>query len=211
MLVSAIVLAAGFGARFGGPKHLAPLAGTRVVDRSLRTAAESCDQVVLVLAEPLPAWTGQPLSAVVAGGATRSSSVRAGLEAVDPRADVIVVHDAARPLARASLFADVIAAVAAGADAAVPGIPTTDTLKEVMDGVVIRTLARDTIFSVQTPQAFAAAVLRSAHHGAPEGTDDAALVEAIRGRVVVVPGDRRNLKITDPDDLRVAEALLEQP
>lgn len=211
MLVSAIVLAGGVGARFGGPKHLALLAGARVVDRSVRAASQACDQVVLVLPGPRPTWTGESVSAVVAGGSTRSGSVRAGLEAVDPRAGIIVVHDAARPLARPALFSDVIAAVAAGADAAVPGLPVTDTLKEVADGVVVKTLARDSIMAVQTPQAFAADVLRSAHRDAPEGTDDAALVEAIRGSVVVVPGDERNLKITGPADLRVAEALLERP
>jgi 2-C-methyl-D-erythritol 4-phosphate cytidylyltransferase len=117
---------------------------------------------------------------------------------------VIVVHDAARPLASPALFAAVIQAVHGGADAALPALPVTDTIRRV-DGAPVD---RDALLAVQTPQAFAAARLRAVHGPAPEATDDASLVEAAGGRVVVVPGEPRNDKITTPDDLVVAAARL---
>ena len=146
------------------------------------------------------------------GGATRADSVRCGLAAVPDDAEVIVVHDAARPLASPALFDAVIDAVTdGGADGAVPGVPPSDTIKAVDEsGRVTSTLDRATLVAVQTPQAFRAAVLRRAHaEAAPAGvTDDAMLVEALGGTVLVVPGEPGNLKITDPDDLGAAERLL---
>jgi 2-C-methyl-D-erythritol 4-phosphate cytidylyltransferase len=143
----------------------------------------------------------------VAGGATRSDSVRAGLEAVPTDADIICVHDAARPLATAVLYSRVIAAVAAGADGAIPALAVTDTVKIVDDdGVVVATPDRDRVVAVQTPQAFRATILRRAHATSPEASDDAGLVEALGGRVVVVPGDPENRKITVSDDLEWARA-----
>jgi 2-C-methyl-D-erythritol 4-phosphate cytidylyltransferase len=141
------------------------------------------------------------------GGATRSESVRAGLASVALDADVVVVHDAARPLASAALFAAVVDAVRGGADAAVPGMPLSDTVKRVSSDRVIATVPRDDLVAVQTPQAFRAAVLRAAHARGDEATDDAALVEQSGGVVVVVAGDRRNVKITSGDDLALAVAL----
>jgi 2-C-methyl-D-erythritol 4-phosphate cytidylyltransferase len=134
--------------------------------------------------------------------------VRAGLGAVPDDTDMVVVHDAARPLASRALFDDVIAAVRAGADAAVPAIPVADTVKRVDGARVIGTVARDDLVVVQTPQAFRAGALRDAHARGGDATDDAALVEEAGGRVVVVAGERHNLKITDPDDVRIATALL---
>jgi 2-C-methyl-D-erythritol 4-phosphate cytidylyltransferase len=119
-------------------------------------------------------------------------------------ADVVVVHDAARPNASAALWRAVVDAVLAGADAAVPALPVTDTLKRVDGAVVVGTVARDGLVGVQTPQAFGAGVLRAAHATGGSATDDAALVEAAGGRVVVVPGERANLKITEPADLALA-------
>jgi 2-C-methyl-D-erythritol 2,4-cyclodiphosphate synthase len=146
---------------------------------------------------------------VVAGGASRSASVRAGLAAVPDDVDVVVVHDGARPLASAGLLEAVVAAVRAGADAALPAVPVTDTVKRVgADGVVSATVERAGLVAVQTPQAFAAATLRRAHEGEPEATDDGALVEAIGGRVVVVPGETHNIKLTEPGDLATAERHL---
>lgn len=202
--VWAIVVAAGSGQRFGGPKQYRPLAGRRVLDWSLAAAAAAADGVVLVVP---PAEVGRPepgATTVVAGAATRSGSVRAGLAAVPDEAEVVVVHDAARPLAEPCLFRAVVEAVEAGADAAVPGVPVADTLRRREGGVV----DRDGLVAVQTPQAFRAAALRAAHAGEGEATDDATLVEAAGGKVVVVPGSSANLKITRPDDLVVAEALL---
>ena len=141
---------------------------------------------------------------VVAGGATRSGSVRAGLAAVPEDAEAVLVHDGARPLADAALFARVAAAVAEGADAVVPAVPVTDTLRRRDGGPVDR---RD-LLAVQTPQGFGAAALRDAHAGEPEATDDVTLVEAAGGKVVVVDGSPQNLKVTHPADIVAAEALL---
>jgi 2-C-methyl-D-erythritol 4-phosphate cytidylyltransferase len=212
--VWAVVVAAGSGVRFGGPKQFAVLAGVRVVDRALAVALDACDGVVLVLTDP-DAWDSARPDAVVAGGATRAESVRAGLAAVPADAEVVVVHDAARPLAGIDLYRAVIDAVRAGADGAIPGLPVADTLKRVdVDadasgpGVIVGTVDRDGLVAAQTPQAFRADVLRAAHASGGDATDDAALVEAHGGKVVVVPGDPRNLKLTGPRDLAVAEALL---
>lgn len=134
--------------------------------------------------------------------------MRAGLAGVPADATVIVVHDAARPAATADLFAAVVAAVRAGADAALPGVPVVDTVKRVRDGLVVETLERAELVAVQTPQAFVASVLRAAHATGGEATDDGALVESAGGRVVVVPGETDNLKLTTPADLeRLATVL----
>jgi 2-C-methyl-D-erythritol 4-phosphate cytidylyltransferase len=138
----------------------------------------------------------------VAGGATRSESVRAGLAAVPAEATIVCVHDAARPFASRQLFAAVIEAIVDGADGAVPGVAIVDTIKRVdADGRVVETPPRASLVAVQTPQAFRAEVLRSAHALAKEATDDAALVEELGGRVVVVAGEPVNRKITDREDL----------
>jgi len=204
---AAIVVAAGGGTRFGAPKQFAELVGTRLVDRAVAVADAACDAVVLVLPAGR-AWDGAPVTAVVAGGATRADSVRAGLDAVPDDSDVVVVHDAARPLATKTLFAAVVAAVRAGADAAVPGVPLVDTVKRVADHRVVETVPRDHLVAVQTPQAFRREVLRAAHAARADATDDAALVEAAGGAVVVVRGDTANLKVTTTSDLAVAAALL---
>ena len=207
MTVWAVVVAGGRGERFGGPKQLAAIAGRRVVDWSLDAARDACDGVVLVV----PADHDEPEEAdvVVTGGASRSESVRNGLAAVPDDATIVVVHDAARPAAGADLFRAVIAAVRAGAAGAIPGVPVTDTIKRVdADGVVVETPDRSALVAVQTPQAFDAAALRAAHAAGGEATDDAALVEAAGGRVVVVPGSPTNRKVTEPSDLALLEGVL---
>jgi 2-C-methyl-D-erythritol 4-phosphate cytidylyltransferase len=135
--------------------------------------------------------------------------VRAGLAAVPTDAAIVVVHDAARPLATGALYAAVVDAVRAGADGALPGLPVADTLKRVDGDTVTATVSREGLVAAQTPQAFRAEALRAAHAAAGEATDDAALVEAAGGKVVIVPGDPLNLKLTAPRDLAVAAALLE--
>lgn len=202
-----IVVAAGSGNRFGVPKQFETVAGARLVDRALDATAAACDEVVVVLPAGV-AWDGTTVAATVPGGSTRSASVRAGLDAVAGSAAIVVVHDAARPLAPPSLFDAVIGAVRAGADAAVPGLQIPDTVKRVDGNRVVDTISRDGLRAVQTPQAFRADALRAAHTAGGDATDDAALVEANGGRVVVVPGDPRNIKITTPADLVVAAALL---
>jgi 2-C-methyl-D-erythritol 4-phosphate cytidylyltransferase len=203
----AIVVAAGSGARFGGPKQFRVLGGRTVLEHSIERARAVAEQVVAVMPPEAGAAPGADLS--VPGGATRSDSVRAGLAAVPDGVPVVVVHDAARPLASADLFRAVVGAVAAGADGAVPGIAVPDTVKRVgPDGAVAETLDRTALVLVQTPQAFATPALRRAHQAGGQATDDAALVEAAGGRVVVVPGEPGNLKITVVGDLARAEALI---
>jgi 2-C-methyl-D-erythritol 4-phosphate cytidylyltransferase len=202
-----IVVAAGSGARFGGMKQFEALAGTRLVDRAVTTAARAADGVVLVL-PPGSEWDGPAVAAVAPGGATRAASVRAGLELVPAAAEVIAVHDAARPLATDALYTAVVDAVRAGADGAVPALAVADTIKRVTGDRIVETVARDDLVAVQTPQAFRADVLRRAHAGGADGTDDAALVEAIGGTVVTVPGEPANVKVTASEDLAVLESLL---
>ena len=198
----AIIVAAGAGQRFGGLKQFESLGPGTVLERSLSVARAVADGVVAVVPPGPIRGPGE-----VAGGATRSDSVRCGLAEVPGDAEVIVVHDGARPFASAHLYKAVIDAVRAGADGAVPGLPVTDTIKVVdEEGTVVSTPDRGRLVAVQTPQAFAAARLRAAHQGAPQGTDDAALVEAAGGRVVVVPGEADNRKLTVPEDLEWARA-----
>ncbi len=213
--VWSIVVAGGSGRRFGRLKQFSLLGGRPVLDWAVAACRPSSAGVVLVVPAEAgaPDTVGHGAEAVVPGGATRADSVRCGLAAVPDGAEVIVVHDAARPLASPALFDAVIAAVTeGGADGAVPGVSPSDTIKAVDEsGRVTSTLDRAALVTVQTPQAFRAAVLRRAHAGAPVpgATDDAMLVEALGGTVLVVPGEPGNLKITDPDDLATAERLLE--
>ncbi len=205
-----IVVAAGRGERFGGDKQAADLGGRPVVAHSVATAAGASDGVVVVVAaerrtEAVALLDGiDGVAAVVDGGATRSASVRAGLAAVPDDAEVVLVHDGARPLASADLFARVVDAVRAGADAVVPGVPVADSLRAT-DGSVVD---RDAVIAVQTPQGFPAGRLRSAHASGGDASDDATLVEAVGGTVVVVDGEPANLKITRPVDLALAAAAL---
>jgi 2-C-methyl-D-erythritol 4-phosphate cytidylyltransferase len=205
----AIVVAAGGGVRFGGMKQFARLGGETVLDRSVAVAKAACDGVVVVL--PADATWDPPAGVErTAGGATRSDSVRAGLALVPADTEIVVVHDAARPLATVRLFERVVQAVSDGADGAVPGLALSDTVKRVDGGRVVETVPRDGLVAVQTPQAFRADVLRTAHTVGGVDTDDAALVEAAGGTVVVVDGEPRNLKLTLADDLARAEALLHE-
>ena len=208
--VWAIVVAGGEGRRFGGPKQFEETAGRRIVEWAVDAARASSDGVVLVVPREFVADPSchAGCSLVVAGGTTRAASVRAGLALVPDTAEIVIVHDAARPAASAELFGSVVAAVRAGSDAAIPCLPVADTLKRVRDGRVVETVDRAGLAVVQTPQAFRAGVLRRAHEGAPEATDDAALVEAIGGSVAVVPGEVRNRKITDATDLALVGAFL---
>ena len=220
-------MAGGSGRRFGGRKQFLTLAGHPVASWSVRAANSVADGVVLVVpatdasdadegdicgSVPAPGSSGEDAlgaSCVVSGGATRADSVRAGLAAVPLDAAVIVVHDAARPLASPELFAAVVDAVREGVvDGAIPVVPVIDTLKRVLSGRVVGTVDRDGLLAVQTPQAFAAGALRAAHAGGGEATDDAGLLEVAGLTVAAIEGDFRNLKLTRPEDLAVAEALV---
>ena len=203
----AIVVAAGEGRRFGQPKQFSLLGGRPVIEWGLDASRAVAKGVVAVVPESAVATPllGKAADRVIAGGPTRASSVRRGLAAVPDSADVIVVHDAARPLASRELFRAVVAAVVAGADGAIPGIAVTDTIKRVRGARVVDTLDRSELVAVQTPQAFRAAALRRAHADEPEATDDAGLLEALGMSVEVVPGEFHNLKLTTPEDLAIAE------
>ena len=206
MTVWAVIVAGGTGSRFGAaqPKQYEPLAGRRVMDWSLDAARPTADGVVLVVPPDRVGHAEPGADVVVAGGSTRSASVRAGLAAVPDDCDIVVVHDAARPLASLALFESVVGTVLAGADGAIPGVPVTDTIKRLDGDEVVDTIERDDLVAVQTPQAFRADVLRRAHEGDPDATDDATLVEEVGGIVLVVDGEATNVKITGPVDLAIA-------
>ena len=196
-------MAGGAGQRFGAAKQYELLGDQRILDRSRTVAEASCDGVVLVVPAADVVREGG-----VAGGASRSDSVRAGLDAVPQEAAIICVHDAARPFATADLYRRVIDAVRDGADGAIPGVAVADTIKVVDGDVVVSTPDRATLVAVQTPQAFDAATLRAAHADGRDATDDAALVEAQGGTVVVVAGEPMNRKITVRDDLEWARRVV---
>lgn len=208
MSVWAIVVAAGSGSRFGERKQYREVHGVRLLDWALRVPVDRCDGVVLVVPRDEVDRPEPAVDAVVAGGATRSASVRSGLAAVPDDAEVIVVHDAARPVPVPEVWERVITAVADGADAAIPVVPVTDTLWS--DGTGPHRAGpvdRTGVLAVQTPQAFRRSAIWAAHAGGAEATDDASLVHASGGRVVTVDGDPANLKVTTPVDLAIAELL----
>jgi 2-C-methyl-D-erythritol 4-phosphate cytidylyltransferase len=214
MSVWAILVAAGRGERLGldHPKAFAELKGQALLAEPLRRLDESgwIDAIVLVappgweepailLAEELGLGT---VSACVAGGERRSDSVRNGLAEVPPEAVVVLVHDAARPFLPEEVIGRVLAPLSDGWDGAVPGLPVSDTLKKVgANGAIVGTVSREDLWSVQTPQAFDAGVLRRAVASGGDATDCAGVVEAAGGRVKVVEGDARLLKVTTADDL----------
>ena len=211
MSVAAVVVAAGRGLRFGATKQFTLLGEETLAARSVRAARCVADTVILVVPADYEG-AGEGADLVVPGGATRAASVRAGLALVGG-ADVVVVHDAARPLASEALFHAVVDAVLAGADGAVPGVTPSDTIKRVLrrgdTTTVDATLERDELVAVQTPQAFQMSVLVAAHASQGDASDDAALVEANGGVVVVVPGDAANLKVTEPQDAIRVRVLVE--
>ena len=205
MAVWTIVVAGGSGSRFGGeiPKQYLRLGEARVLDHSLAAARTVSAGVVLVVGDAYRDHAEPGADVVVVGGPTRSASVRAGLAAVpdDGTVDVVIVHDGARPLASPDLFERVVAAVRAGADGVVPAVPVADTIKRVRGDVVVETPPARNWSPCRRPQAFRPAALRAAHAAGGGATDDAALVENGGGRVIVVPGEPANRKITTAHDL----------
>ena len=219
MTVWAVLVAAGRGERLGEqrPKAFVRLGGLPLLAEPLRRLDESdrVDAVVIVVPEDweepailLAEELGtSKVSACVTGGETRTQSVRAGVVEVPADATAILVHDAARPLLPDEVIGRVLDALDEGFDGAVPGLAVTDTVKRAPGGVVAETLTRSELVAVQTPQAFLAPVLRAAI-ATGEGSDCASLVEANGGRVKVVPGDERLLKVTTRADLAQVESWL---
>jgi len=219
--VWAILVAAGRGERLGTdrPKAFVKLGELPLLAEPLRRLDESewIDSVVVVAP---PGWEEPAIllaeelgcgkvRASVAGAETRAGSVRAGLAEVPEGATVVVVHDAARPLLPDEVIERVLAPLAEGWDGVVPGLPVPDTVKRVgADGGVVETVARDGLWTVQTPQAFPADTLRRAVAGGADATDCAGLVEAHGGRIKVVPGDPLLAKVTTADDLARIASLL---
>lgn len=216
---AAVIVAAGEGRRFGGPKPFVLLGGRPLLDRCIESfeAHEAVGSIVVVLpdvrlGEGL-AGRFRKVAAVVAGGARRQDSVRNGFGAVrgDGR-DVVLIHDGARPLAGSDLIGRVIDETARSG-AAVPVLPLEDTVKEVREEGILRTHDRGVLYRAQTPQGFFYEILEEALAAADRdgftGTDEASLVERTGRRVAAVAGDPRNIKITTPLDLKIAEALLE--
>ena len=216
----AVLVAAGRGERLGEdrPKAFVRLGELPLLAEPLRRLDASgwIDAVVVVappeweepailLAEEIGA---SKVTACVTGGATRTDSVRAGVDEVPEEAAAILVHDAARPLVPEEVIGRIVAALGEGFDGAVPSLPVADTIKRVDGDVVVETLVRDELAAVQTPQGFVAPVLRAALAAAAEGSDCASLVERNGGRVKIVPGDERLLKVTTRGDLERVAAWL---
>jgi 2-C-methyl-D-erythritol 4-phosphate cytidylyltransferase len=219
--VWAVLAAAGSGERLGAdrPKAFVRLGDLPLLAPSLERLDASDWVDAIVVAAP-PGWEEPAIllaeelgcskvSSCISGGETRGESVRLGLAEVPQEAAVVLVHDAARPLVEDSVIERLLTALNEGWDGAVPALPVADTIKRVEGDRVVETLDRNELRAVQTPQGFVADVLRQAFEGdVTKASDCASLVEARGGRVKVVPGDPRLIKITDPADLERVAALL---
>jgi 2-C-methyl-D-erythritol 4-phosphate cytidylyltransferase/2-C-methyl-D-erythritol 2,4-cyclodiphosphate synthase len=216
--VTAIIAAGGRSVRFGGPqpKQLTLLAGRPVLQHSVEAFVDHGRITDVIVALPDELTDAPPpylLSArkplqVVAGGSRRQDSVARAFTRIPAATELVVIHDAARPLVSAAVIDRTIEAAAAGG-AAIAALRPHDTIKRAgPDGLIVATLPREEIFLAQTPQAFRVAVLRDALASADDATDEAALAERAGHPVRVVEGDPRNLKVTTPDDLMMAERLL---
>jgi 2-C-methyl-D-erythritol 4-phosphate cytidylyltransferase len=223
MKVSAIIVAAGSGSRLGSttPKAFVQLGSRSLLYCSLRTIAQLsalCEAIITVpagmeaaaRAEAAQAGLGIPLK-ITPGGLARQDSVRIALELTSAESECVVIHDAARPFATPAMFEDALRA-AAEHGAAIAAIPIADTLKRVESGAIVTTVARAALFQAQTPQAFRRDLLKRAHRLAVQNkvaaTDDADLVERLGASVRIIEGSPRNLKITTPADLEIAQALI---
>jgi 2-C-methyl-D-erythritol 4-phosphate cytidylyltransferase len=220
-VVAAVLAAAGSGERLGAdrPKAFVRLGDRPLLAESLERLEESSWVDGIVIAAP-PGWEEPAIllaeelgcgkvNACVTGGSTRAESVRLALAEVPDDAAVVLVHDAARPLLGDDVVERVLQALGEGWDGAVPALPLADTVKRIRGDEVVETLDRSELRAVQTPQAFVASVLRDAFStGSSDAGDCASLVEARGGRVRVVDGDPRLIKVTDAADLERVAALL---
>lgn len=217
--VFAIIVAAGAGIRFGSPKPFAALKGKRILDYCLETfnSHPGIFEMVLVLRETskkaffLDRY--EKLKAIATGGERRQDSVFSGFQQISPaETDIVLIHDAARPLVKAELIDSIIEKTKAKG-AAIPALPVSDTIKKIDGDRVSRTIDRQGLYRIQTPQGFSCGILSRAFKGNLEDpgmyTDEAALLEKMGQDVFVVPGDPGNLKITVPEDLKIAETFIE--
>jgi len=216
-----LLVAAGAGARLGidRPKAFAELAGRPLLAESL-DRLDRCPWVDAIVVAAPPGWeepvillseelAASKVVACVTGGATRAESVRLALGEVVDEALVVLVHDAARPLVDDAVVERVLGPLAEGYDGVVPALPVPDTLKRIEGQRVVETVPRADLAAAQTPQAFVAGSLRRAYAGdLPDATDCASLVERAGGRVAVVDGDPRLVKVTNAADLALVESLL---
>ena len=223
MKASAIIVAAGSGVRLGSnvPKAFVKIAGRTMLSYSLATVRQinSIEELVITVPEGFEHAARDEVSAaglsipvkITVGGIERQDSVRIALELTSAESDLVIVHDAARPLATLAIFEACLSA-ASRAGAAIAAIPVSDTLKRVADSAITATIARAGLWQAQTPQAFRRAVLVAAHQRAVRekiaATDDADLVERAGARVEVVEASTTNIKITTPSDLAIVEALI---
>jgi 2-C-methyl-D-erythritol 4-phosphate cytidylyltransferase len=212
--VVGIIAAGGSGERLGAdrPKAFVVLHGRPLFDWSLAALRDVVDRVIVAAPAERAEGGGQRAEEFVAGGDSRSASVRNAVLSA-PEASVYVVHDAARPLVTPELVRRCVDALEPGVDGAIAAARMTDTVKEAgTDGRVLRTLDRSTLWRIQTPQAFRGEILRQALDRDPTAlaaaTDDASLVEEVGGSVHVVEAPPQNIKVTTESDLRLAEALL---
>jgi 2-C-methyl-D-erythritol 4-phosphate cytidylyltransferase len=219
--VWAVIVAAGAGERLGldRPKAFAPLAGRPLLAESV-DRLDRCPWVDAIVIAAAPGWeeptillaeevVATKVVSCVTGGATRAESVRAAVNDVAEDALVVLVHDAARPLVTDEVVERLLQPLSEGYDGVVPVLPVPDTLKRVSGVLVAETVPRDDVVAAQTPQAFLAPALRRGLDGDLAGaTDCASLVERSGGRVTVIDGDPRLLKVTTKDDLAIVEALL---
>ncbi|MFC2160311.1 2-C-methyl-D-erythritol 4-phosphate cytidylyltransferase [Acidobacteriota bacterium] len=217
--VYAIIVAAGVGNRFGSPKPFVALKGKKILDYCLETfnSHPGIFEIVLVLKEisekSFYLNKYKKLKAVAVGGERRQDSVFSGFRLINPaQGDVVLIHDAARPLVKEELIGSIIEKAKAHG-AAIPVLPVSDTIKKIDGDRVSQTLDRKDLYRTQTPQGFSCEILRRALEGNMKNremyTDEAALVENLGQEVFIVPGDPSNLKITFPEDLKIAEALIE--
>ena len=220
---SVVVVAAGTSSRMGFDKVLAEVGGLPVIVRCLQSFqdAPNINEVVVVTRTDLVPDVARlcqdyglnKVVKVIRGGENRTQSARLGTLECDRKARLIAIHDGARPFVSVKVIEDAVAQAAANG-AAAPAVPVKDTVKSARDGIVEQTLERSALYAVQTPQVFDGDLIRAALQKAlddgVELTDDCAAVERLGMKVVLTPGDERNIKLTTPTDLLIGEVLLEE-
>jgi 2-C-methyl-D-erythritol 4-phosphate cytidylyltransferase/2-C-methyl-D-erythritol 2,4-cyclodiphosphate synthase len=211
---AAIIAGAGLGNRLGAklPKALIQIDGVSLVERAFASLSTVVDEIVITapegFADEFRKVVGDSAK-VITGGVLRSDSVKLALAALSPSVEYVLVHDAARGLATSDLASRVLSELNGGEVAVIPALAVVDTIKEVdASGYVRNTPERSSLKAIQTPQGFSVSVLKRAHEASEDATDDAALVEALGVKVKTIPGEARAMKVTNPEDIALAFALI---